>query len=119
MWKKDPPSVVQERTNGGWYLGDSGDVDDIFEGRGKPTGMADGLDTCCEENRRIKDNSKGLDSADRWYLFTQMGDASGGTGGKQEPRVCLRHVQSQMPPGHPSEHVTWINETRFQVKAGN
>ena len=50
--------------------------------------MTNGLDKC-EGNRRSKDNSKDLDSADRWYLFTQLGDASGGTGGEQESRVVL------------------------------
>lgn len=52
----------------------------------------------------------------RWCHFTQLRNALGGAGGEEESRVCLGYVQSLMPTGHPSEHVTWINETGFQIK---
>lgn len=64
MITSNPSSVVQESGNGGLYLGDSDEGKYIFEGRAKPTGMTDRLDMCCEENERVKDNSKDLDSAD-------------------------------------------------------
>ena len=37
-------------------------------------------------------------------------------GGEEESKVCLRNVQPEMPTRHPSEDVTWINESGFQVK---
>lgn len=73
------------------YLGDSNEGKYIFEDRAKPAGMTDRLDICCEENERVKDNSKYLDSAD-YTASTQLKNAFRGIGGEEESRICLGHV---------------------------
>lgn len=56
--------------SGGLYLGSPRWRLIIFEGRVKPTGVADRLDIGCEENGTVKDNCKVWASANRWYHFT-------------------------------------------------
>lgn len=52
-------------------------------------------------------------------LHTTQGCFRRNTGDEEESKVCLRHVQPEMPTRHPSEDVTWINESGFQVKTEN
>ena len=52
-------------------------------------------------------------------LHTTQGCFRRNMGGEEESKVYLRNVQPEMPTRHPSEDVTWINESGFQVKTEN